>query len=1694
MADIAQLGFAIDSSQANTAAANLDKMTEASARAEAGSARVVRQAQATADSIRQVGEQAQRAAGVTSTSYDAMGASATSFMAIAREVDAMMGKEVATLGQATAARALYNKALEAGVMYQEEYAAAMAVVDKQEQAIIATQAKQAAAVEKLAASYIGGSGAAEKLAADQAKLDEALAAGTISQERYAAASAALAAEQRALSSAFAQVNFQTSFARQEFGRMGADALSGQWTRLDRSAVTLAGHTGILNAAFAALTSVWGILIGVAAAVAAGIAYFVVRLIEGHENIEKFNQALASTNDYAGMTAKQLNDLAVSIAVDTVSYKDSAEAVLYLARSGKVAGDTLVIAAQGAAAFANLSGESIKQTVKEYENLAGTPTQTLLKLNDQTHLLDASTIALVSTVESSGNKFAAGTIAVQAFAAATEAARVAQEQMNQKIAELQSNANSHVMGAMAADMAALNGTLAKNASLTQAAVDAQIRLAQEQAASKIINDAVNDSVGHLAVALEQEKAKFDAITETVGKGRVGLAEYTIEKSKATVQSIALAAAETAFTTALKNGVGIFDAGKQAYAQYNAAVTSGMALIDKEGAALLASAKAADAATEAHKKTGNAVNEAMRGLQQLDAEVNKLTGEAGGAAAKAWSDYVAEIDRLDLAYAKAITGGRNLAQAQALLQQGVIAATANFDKQSAAIAKSGDVLGKYLAQAKNDAAFAALSPRAQAVAKAVSDMTEKWYAAAAAGKPMADSLQFVQAAAAATAGPIFDMNEKTSELNKTLSQFGQGNAFDKLTEKLKDVQDELKKVGDANSKAFDPKRAKELEDATGNLKQSMLEYATGAIGQGISALQNMAGQGTKAYKELEVAQDALNLVTAIGAIVNQGIGDPYTAFARIAAMAAIMAKLVGDIGSIGGSSGPSADSAQVRQQTQGTGTVLGDAKAQSDSIAKAVAITASATSELVGINRGMLNALQSLQAALGNAGTQLAQGAGNATFPALSGGNAFNNLLSSADPLGGDPITKAIGNLLFGGSKKVIDQGIVIAGGTLQDMLNKIVVGAYQTVHTSGGLFSSGSTKDSVQNVSDEFTKQFQLVIQSISDAVKQGATALGILPADIQAAMDKFKIAETHISLQGLSAEDQQKALEAVFSQIFDNLAGAVVPYIGQFQKVGEGLGETLIRVATEVQVTQEAVKQLGFAINTTDPEKFAQVADGLANAMGGVENFITGMKDFTSKFASDGDKFKYEQDSLNSAFGQLGLVLPTTREGMMDLMHSLDASTASGQKAIATLLQLAGVADAYYTDLEKQAQAKKDYDAEVRGLDLKIGNVSPIIDQLQQIRQWSIDESAKLNALAKSAGMAGAAESDLAKVQIEAAQEAAAAIAALKQSATDLAVKLGYTDNLDSLNAKIAALQAGAGYAAAGISGAAASITAAGDALNLEIGDLSPYSDQKKLDLALQGLRAGTVSADQVLQIGRRLYASGDDYNKLFEQVLSIHPSAGGVTGGDTGGGSGNSAELAALIAQRDALEKQQRQQDAQQLAQKIADLAQAEHESVQDVAKEVGANLDGLAKDLGIGNDKIADYLNGLQKQDVAGTFVDSSGHIIDAVTSGSDAVVYAIYDAAGKTVPASATRPVVGTNVTPSSGPAPSTGDTGGGGSGGGSGGGGRRVNPGDGNIAPANAAAVALLGNIADSTSRMSDRMDRTERHLSDLGLRLEALARA
>lgn len=1055
-------------------------------------------------------------------------------------------------------------------------------------------------------------------------------------------------------------------------------------------------------------------------------------------------------------------------------------------------------------------------------------------------------------------------------------------------------------------------------------------------------------GRMTAELEKQAA-------TYGKGKVALVEYERAQAIAKI-STALSADEQARLRAQ---------------------------IEEGSAAAMAAAKTYDATTAAKRAARDAtkeLREEQTRLNQLSTAehsalgmIDSLEGELSAAAAiqAEYAKGVRDLQRDMEAWTKA--GGDTVRitalweRGEKLLQQGLAKSNAELRRRSQLTSGNRDLVESI---ARQEDVLAGLDDAQVDYNAGVREANRLAQEAIDLGL----DAQEVQAGLEDRMRKLAELRDAVS-LDKILGEFAQESPFDKLKEQLVEVE---KAMEDALGEGAQAKMER-LQVAAGNLKHAMVTGIVDASQEGLRSLQSMTQDGSKAFQAFQIAIDALAVVQAISAVLNQGQGDPYTAFARMAAMAAAVAQLGVSIGNFG-SGGPSAESAEVRQARQGTGSILGDPEAKSESIANAVEITANATTQLVGLNRGMLAALQSLQRALGAAGNQLARGAGEVDFGGLDQPFQFK-----------DPFTNAVHNWVSGGSQEVIDQGILIAGGSLQDMLDRIVVGAYQTIETDGGLFGSDSTSDQVAGVDEEFARQFQLVIGSIVDTVREGALALGMLPAEIEAAIAAFRVEEIRISLSGLSADEQQAELEAVFSKLFDDLAASVVPFISEFQQVGEGLGETLVRIATEVQVTQEAFRQLGVAVEAMDPLAYAQLADSLIQAAGGLDAFISGFQTFVQNFAPAGHQMLVEGEALTSAFAQVGLELPDTRAGLWDMAQGLDLATEAGREQLATILRLADTADAYYDGLEDQAEQVLEAQQLLNDMGIA-GGLSDFAQQLLAIADAADEAVEAANTLARAQGAEGASAYQVAQIHRWVAQQVRMAIEALRAQVMDLISQLygGTPGTVDEVDRRIAeAGGSGFGGDTAGdvrdvgrsiqdvIERWADGIARIDDfldglLLNQALTTLTPEQQlaeaQSQYEAALLAAQAGDLDAlaalpdlaATYLELARGQYSSGDQYQAIFD---GVRDALGGLPdtppGVDPLGSAGNpyqvgpSAELTALYTQRDALLAEQeaanRLQLAQQLAQHLNDLAQAINVPVLELAATMGVSLTELATDLGV-------------------------------------------------------------------------------------------------------------------------------------------------
>ena len=578
----------------------------------------------------------------------------------------------------------------------------------------------------------------------------------------------------------------------------------------------------------------------------------------------------------------------------------------------------------------------------------------------------------------------------------------------------------------------------------------------------------------------------------------------------------------------------------------------------------------------------------------------------------------------------------------------------------------------------------------------------------------------------------------------------------------LSDEMKKnIGDG------------IKRLQSDIEQIKFDHVTDSAKEGLRGFQSMAEEGSKGYQAIGIAVDALSAVQAVNAVIKQlSEGDPYTAFARAGVAAAAVASLGYSVGNFGGSDTTVAD----RQAAQGTGTVLGDSTAKSESILNAVEITADSTQDLVGINRSMLGALERLSQGIDGAVTRIARGAGDITLKsgstpkpdialtgALGSGAAvgaisysvFGGVASSISsglsavfgPAGilGGLIAKGIDDLLGGTLTKLVgkaigakvkgkDTGIRIIGGQLDELMDSTVTEAFSKWKQRKNWFSSYKSKELTEALDDDVNRQFSLVFQGLYDSVQSGAEMLGLLPSEVQSKLDNFVIETMDISLKGLSPEEQQAELEAVFSTVFDSLSLEVVPFLGDMQRAGEGLGETLARVAGNVQVFDHFIERLGAQFSEVSLSADAESKTYLIDAAGGVDAFSDSVADFVSNFKSEEEQFEILTGDLSDALAQHNEVLPATRQGFVALLEAQDVATESGANLVAELLRIQGPADEYYDALEKEAQLKTKAAAEIRA---DYSSLAMLIDDALDPLSDAENSLLKANRAMSALGMTG---------------------------------------------------------------------------------------------------------------------------------------------------------------------------------------------------------------------------------------------------------------------------------------------------------------------------------------------------------------------
>jgi phage-related minor tail protein len=431
----------------------------------------------------------------------------------------------------------------------------------------------------------------------------------------------------------------------------------------------------------------------------------------------------------------------------------------------------------------------------------------------------------------------------------------------------------------------------------------------------------------------------------------------------------------------------------------------------------------------------------------------------------------------------------------------------------------------------------------------------------------------------------------------------------------------------------------------------KLATSLFVSGSSAAGVVVGQATETGAVM-AGQTAQNAAKVPGVFMSfMSSMGPWGYAAAAAAIAAVLG------GAFSGGGGVDT-TAKDRQAANGTGTVLGDSSAKSASIAKSLEIMEKNSGLGLAYSSSMVVSLKQIVSGIGGLGSLLVR----------------SDILTSALGTKGSSSGGVIGNVvssIFGGKTTVQDVGIVTNSSSLGALEKSgFNVNSYVDIKKSGGWFSSDKKSTNLTAMGAETNDQFTKIVLGLRTSIVAAADSLGLGGDAFAARLNSFVVSLGKISLKDLKGEEVQKALEAAFSKLGDDMAKFGVGGLEKYQAVGEGYLETLARVANNYMQVSDVLAVLGKSFNSSGLAAVA-LSESLINAAGDLDTLTSGTSFFVQNFLSEAEQMDPITKSVRSAMEAMGQSGVTTSEQFKALVLAQDLNTAAGQNMYVQLLAIA---------------------------------------------------------------------------------------------------------------------------------------------------------------------------------------------------------------------------------------------------------------------------------------------------------------------------------------------------------------------------------------------------------------------------------------
>lgn len=168
--------------------------------------------------------------------------------------------------------------------------------------------------------------------------------------------------------------------------------------------------------------------------AGALTAFGVAAYQGSKELTEYNKQLILTGNYAAKTQGELNALAKSLSGDGITQYKMADTLAQVVGSGSFTGSQVDMVAGVAAKMEKATGQSIDETIKQFQRLKDQPVQAVMELDKSLHFLTATQLEQIITLEEQGRKTEATQLAWESFSTSMNARS---EQIVENLGDLES---------------------------------------------------------------------------------------------------------------------------------------------------------------------------------------------------------------------------------------------------------------------------------------------------------------------------------------------------------------------------------------------------------------------------------------------------------------------------------------------------------------------------------------------------------------------------------------------------------------------------------------------------------------------------------------------------------------------------------------------------------------------------------------------------------------------------------------------------------------------------------------------------------------------------------------------------------------------------------------------------------------------------------------------------------------------------------------------------------------------------------------------------------------------------------------------------------------------------------------------------------------------------------------------------------